>query len=376
MNILFPTSSYYPAQIGGPSNTIYWHNKGLHKSGIKVKVITTNYKLPDIQTNEWLDTDHGKVIYCKTLIFYLPFNLIFTTIKNLREADIVHLNSLFYPASLTIALVSLFLKKKVVWSPRGELYGFALSVSKSRMKQFILKFIRLFLASKILFHGTNEKEVALVKSTFGQKTKVVNFPNYMVLPKKCKRDESPYKYLLFVGRLHPIKGIDNLIKSLAKLPEFKDSNYELRIVGGGEPEYVLDLKSLVKQNQLERKVKFLGHIEGEEKEQIYCDAEFLILPSHSENFGNVVIESLAQGTPVIASHGTPWQILEEDNAGFWTDNAPGELKETMLKAMNKSASEYNTMRQNSYKLAYKQFDVFSNINKWILVYQQLKPTSR
>ena len=60
-------------------------------------------------------------------------------------------------------------------------------------------------------------------------------------------------------------------------------------------------------------------MEGEEKYKLYANAYFSILVSHSENFGNVVIEALSQGTPVIASKGTPWEQLAE-KAGFWIDN--------------------------------------------------------
>ena len=54
------------------------------------------------------------------------------------------------------------------------------------------------------------------------------------------------------------------------------------------------------------------------------------MPSHNENFGNVVVESLSQGTPVIASTGTPWKILEKYHAGYWIKNNPENIAKKIL----------------------------------------------
>lgn len=63
--------------------------------------------------------------------------------------------------------------------------------------------------------------------------------------------------------------------------------------------------------------------------------------SHSENFGNVIIlESLSQGTPVVASKGTPWEELNINNAGYWIDNSPDNIGQTIDKLI--SMSEKNT----------------------------------
>jgi glycosyltransferase involved in cell wall biosynthesis len=112
-------------------------------------------------------------------------------------------------------------------------------------------------------------------------------------------------------------------------------------------------------------------VEGTQKEQLYANALFSFMPSHTENFGNVAVESLAQGTPVAASTGTPWQLLEEKQAGFWTDNTPSVLAAVIDKILALSPEEYALYRQNAYTLATEQFDVHKNINQWIDAYKNI-----
>jgi glycosyltransferase involved in cell wall biosynthesis len=104
---------------------------------------------------------------------------------------------------------------------------------------------------------------------------------------------------------------------------------------------------------------------------LYAKAYALILPSETENFGNVVVEALNHGTPVIASKGTPWSILETYNAGYHCSNDPELLSKAIDKLLSLSHIDYNEMSANSIKLVEDKFDVNSNILKWITVYKQV-----
>jgi glycosyltransferase involved in cell wall biosynthesis len=77
----------------------------------------------------------------------------------------------------------------------------------------------------------------------------------------------------------------------------------------------------------------VGHIVGHKKEHAFEEADVLVVPSYTENFGIVVTEALARGIPVIASTGTPWQKLEEVGCGLWVANDPKSLA-TAIETMN------------------------------------------
>ena len=146
---------------------------------------------------------------------------------------------------------------------------------------------------------------------------------------------------------------------------FNELDYKLYIAGKEEGDYYTKLLNQIKDLQLEDKIIFKGMVIGREKEQLYAEAKATFLISHSENFGNVIIESLAQGTPVIASFGTPWKILEQKGCGFWIDNSPEIIARTIDRIISLDEVQYDQMRNNAYNLCQEQFDIKTNINKWI-----------
>ena len=86
-----------------------------------------------------------------------------------------------------------------------------------------------------------------------------------------------------------------------------------------------------------------GHVDGEVREALLGHSMFLVLPSHSENFGLVVAESLARGRPVITTTATPWKDLKEWNAGWWVEPNLEPVSKALGEALAKSDAELNQM---------------------------------
>ena len=72
---------------------------------------------------------------------------------------------------------------------------------------------------------------------------------------------------------------------------------------------------------MSNRVFFVGLLSGPERLKFLANADVFVLPSHNENFGNVYLESLLAGTPIIASKNTPWSLVEEYNCGRWEENS-------------------------------------------------------
>ena len=362
MNIVMSADCFYPAQMGGPSNAIYWQAKALAKAGHDVTIVATSESLPtSVVLDRWLLLDCGRVIYTRNPHFYLPLKHIWYGWSAIRRAEIVHVNSLFYPASMIWVLMSLLLRKPVVWSPHGELSPVALSF-RPRLKRTLLRFFRLFHAS-LSFHATAEAETTHIQQHFGAKAKVGEIPNSMDLSSPMVR--TPRPYLLFMGRIHPIKAIDCLLVALSRSVPFLDSDYTLIIAGPtADKAYGQRLMELVNTLNLSTKVFFIGPVYGTYKEQLYADALLLVLPSHSENFGNVVIESLAQGTPVIAATNTPWRMLETEQAGRWVDNDPDTLRQAIDQFLLLPSDKYEAFRTRAFRLGRQRFDSTTSVTQW------------
>jgi glycosyltransferase involved in cell wall biosynthesis len=175
-----------------------------------------------------------------------------------------------------------------------------------------------------------------------------------------------------LGRIHPIKALENLIMACNASQLFKDSKFQLLIVGDNNNEYCLKLKNIVTENKLNQKIVFVPHISDVSmKNKLFAEAVFSFLPSHSENFGNVVVESLGNGTPVVASFGTPWQILEESKAGFWVSNDTIEITKIIDKIILMPKQDLRKYYINARSLACAEFDIEINIGQWVNAYQQL-----
>jgi glycosyltransferase involved in cell wall biosynthesis len=366
VRVFISAGLFYPSKLGGPANTLYWLAKGFVTVGIDVSVVTSRKNIIEglVESDKWTMIDNIRVRYCSTNS-KLSIRVIWNSIKELRKCDIVLLSSFFYIPSILIAFFTSFTSKKLVWSPRGELYNNAIEASK--VKQIYVKVIKLLFSERAIFHATSLDEEKNIKKFLGSNVKTFVIPNYMELPKKQNRVEIIEKYLLYVGRIAPIKALDNLLLGLAHSSLFMSSEYKLIIAGGIEKQftdYYTDLLQILHDNRLlNDKVVFLGYVGGTEKFNLYANAYFSLLLSHSENFGNVVIESLTQGTPVITAKGTPWKQLVDNNSGFWINNDVQNISKCIDEVIQMEDGDYQQKRNNAYNLAMK-YDIHRNIDKW------------
>lgn len=374
MKILFPISAFYPSQIGGPANTIYWHCRALKKNGINPIIITTTMGILDLKIIDIENKvkDVGELDYID-YNWKANFKLLIKSIKKLREVDCIHFSSLFFWPNFFLAFLAILIfNKKIVWSPRGEMSENAL-IYGSKLKGIYIKLIKKFLQHKILFHSTCNKESNEILKYFGSNTNIIELPNYLSFNPPLKAIS--HKYFLFIGRIHPIKALDNLILALKYSEPFLESDYKLLIAGDTDgtkesDEFMQKIKNLIQSNKLAQKIEMLGQV-VKAKDSIYSNAYFTILPSHTENFGNVVIESLAQGTPVIASKGSPWGILEENNAGFWVKNDVKSIAKVIDEVIELDENKYFKLRENALTVVTTYYDINRNIHKWIEVYRKI-----
>ncbi|HEY9113453.1 MAG TPA: glycosyltransferase, partial [Bacteroidales bacterium] len=157
--------------------------------------------------------------------------------------------------------------------------------------------------------------------------------------------------------------------------DFLNSDFYLVILGDYEQryltyyEYLLDL---VEKNGLYKKIEFRGYVSGMEKEKLFAESYFTFLPSQTENFGNVVIESLNQATPVVASKKTPWEILKKAECGFWIDNTSDEIAKIIDHIICLPQQDYLQYRKKSVQLVDKYFNINNRIQEWIEVYNNLE----
>jgi glycosyltransferase involved in cell wall biosynthesis len=145
--------------------------------------------------------------------------------------------------------------------------------------------------------------------------------------------------LLYIGRIHPKKGISNLVPAWAAVaPDFP--NWHLRIIGPGEKRHLHELALIAATLP---RLSIEPAVYGEAKWRAFAEADLFILPSHNENFGITVAESLACGRPVITTKGTPWKDVETHKCGWWVDNGPTSIEAALRVALSRPVEVLDEM---------------------------------
>ena len=333
LKILHIVPSFYPAvYFGGPTVSLYGlcnHLAAL--SGVDLRVMTTDTNGPkradriapnELQSSVFPDYE---VLFCRKLIGAdFSLSLLLRLWPQIAWADVVHVTATYSSPTIPALIAARALRKPVVWSPRGALQRWAQSKRVAAKRVWEQLCDVLLDPERSVLHLTSQME-ADESALRIRKAKPLVIENGVDAPELLPvRDWRPNGQLrlLYIGRLDPKKGIDNLLEALAGM---RDRSMRLRICGGGSPEYAAYLGNICRQLGLETTVTFVGIVEGAAKIEEFLSADVCIVPSHTENFGMVVAEALAHGTPVIASRGTPWSAIETHGAGLWVPNDPKEL---------------------------------------------------
>jgi len=369
MKILFVLGSFFPAQCGGPSNTIYWQAKSLVEEGHDVTVATLevgiNEELQDqysIEFNRVHNLDGMKVYYFEYQTSpYLCCRLFRWLWKNVAEFELISLTSVFFPITWLAAVVSKIHGVPFCIAPRGELEEGALRYRSLKKKLFWACGLRWLFSRAHFVMVTCQQERIQCERYFAAGMAIRLLPNFIDLTaRKLRPDEIANKSgVLFLGRLHPIKAVDSLISAFGMLPEALARTNPLTIAGSGEETVERKLREQATHSPRAQYIRFIGHLDGPVKDEEYASSRVFVLPSHSENFGNVVLEALCQSTPVVASVHTPWRQLESANCGAWVKNDPGTLARTLEAILSLRGDDYAELAREAYKLA-ESFSIQKN----------------
>ena len=274
--------------------------------------------------------------------FAISSSLVRALRRKAQFVDVVHNHSLWSMVNVAAGWVVPGRHAKLVTSPRGTLSAWALNRNKT-LKRWLWPTQRRVLACADLLHATSVVELQEIRSQ-GFSAPVVVLPNGVDLPDLPKPPEQAAgdtRTLLYLARVHPIKGLDRLLCAWQQL-EPRHSQWRLVIAGKGETVHVEEVRALATELGVHR-VEFPGPLYGEAKTQAYFGADLFVLPTHSENFGLVVAEALAHACPAVVSRGAPWSGLDSEGCGWWVDNSVQTLATALDAAMQLSPEQLATM---------------------------------
>lgn len=251
-----------------------------------------------------------------------------------RSHDVIHDHGLWLMPNLWAGRAARAAALPFVVSPRGMLSEAALCFSATRKRLMWHGVQGALLRKAACLHATSQAEYEEFRR-LGLSNPVAIIGNGIDLPQElAEHDGNKEHYVLSLGRLHPKKGLDRLIRAWAGI-EARAEGWRLRVVGPSERGYGAELAALAAQLGCS-KVTIEGEVTGARKWQVYRDAGLFVLPTRNENFGLSVAEALSCGVPVIATRNAPWQGLVNEACGWWIDDDGQQLAQTLTRAMSLS----------------------------------------
>lgn len=350
MNILHVVPSFAPCfSHGGVVNASYQIAKKQVEKGHEVTVYTTDScnKRLKFENNYNVDVDGIKVFYFKNISNTIKNKLTIDTPirfpnyikKTIEQFDIIHIHE--HRHSLAIATHRYAKKNNIpyVLQAHGSVLPF---FQKEQLKEIFDKlwgFDILHDASKVFALSDVEKEQYLKMGIKKENIEIVplgiNLDEYKNLPGKGKFKSKQNiaennKLILFLGRIHEIKGLDLLIKSFSTV---SNENVKLAIVGG-DYGFKDELEKLILKNNLNDKVLFPGVLTGQDKIEALVDCDIFVMPSRYESFTTSGLEAMACFKPLILTKNNHIQSWVKNNVGLVCEFDEKDLSECIKTLLN------------------------------------------
>lgn len=325
------------ARFGGPSATVPRTCAALIEHGVGCELLTIAGTGPEPDAVEGVP-----VRRCRADFASVPLLRHFRFSRALDAAlagyRLIHSHGLWLGPNVAAGRAARRQNVPHVVSPRGMLAPSALRHGAWRKRVFWRVAQARAIGPDTCFHATSESEYRDIRA-FGLDQPVAIIPNGVDRAPAREPDARPA--IVYLGRLHPMKALDRLIDAWSRVePDFPA--WRLRLIGPDEAGCRARLAARAAAAGL-RSVTLEAPVDGAGRQQALGHARLAVLPSHSENFGMSVAESLAAARPVIASTGTPWQGLVGERCGWWVDNDPASLAAAIRAAISLPPEELAAM---------------------------------
>jgi len=347
VKLLHVTPAYPPARrYGGPLTSVHGLARALVQRGHEVEVLTTNVDVGqriDVPLERPTELDGVRVRYFDASRFRRLYRApgMKAALRGAADFDLVHVHALYnWPAFAAARAAE---RAGVPWvvSPRGMLVR-ALVEARSRWLKtaWIRAVERRTLERAAAVHATSAREAADLRAFELRWPPVFEVPNGVeAVPESgtpppattpavrdaCRRDG----LVLFLGRVNWKKGLDRLVEALIH------ARAAHLVVAGPDDGYAAELAVHVERLGLGERVTCVGAVDGADKRALLAAASVLAVPSYHENFGNVVLEAMAAGLPVVATPEVGASaVLREHGAGRVAEGEPGALAAALTELLD------------------------------------------
>jgi len=220
-------------------------------------------------------------------------------------------------------------------------------------------------------HAKSQQEYEQIRQ-FGLRNPVAIIPNPIAPPPAGGPVVSgPWsvvpnrRTVLFLGRLHPVKGVARLVEAWARIQTQKAESrkqkagdrrqgagdWVLILAGPDEAGMRPALEETLRAHGCAESVIFTGQLDEGQKWAAYRAADLFVMPSDFENFGNAIVEAMCCGIPVITTTGTPWEELRAAGAGWWVPPTVADLTRALGDALSLPEDQRQAMGRRALPIA-------------------------
>lgn len=341
---------------GGLFYSVRWLSKALKDQGCWVKAFSPPDEYSQQDLHVWAPVP---------VEFYPTFGPMQTSFKlrsmlKTSSVELIHVHGLW----LDSQWAAMHHQEKngipVVVSPRGMLDPWAIGNSSWKKRVVEKLFARRALDQATCIHALCRSEAESIR-TYGLKNPIAIIPNGVELPSlqtSKPKTQTKKKQLLFLGRIHPKKGLFELLEGWGKVHHLRPSGifeWKLLIAGWGDGRHEQGLKALVSRLEIEDSVSFIGPQYGEKKEQLLRRVDAFILPSYSEGLPMSVLEAWSYQLPVIMTSFCNIPEGFDENAAIRIEPNSNAIADGILLLMAMSKDDFESMGSNGRKLVEQKF---------------------
>jgi glycosyltransferase involved in cell wall biosynthesis len=384
LRVLHVTPYFAPAfRFGGPPRSILALCHAQRAAGLDVEVLTTT-----ANGNGSLPSATSGTTFEGVPVRYFPLAgpaLFFWSPQLARElwrlsdrADVIHTHGLFNAPAWQAHRVSQQSTRPLVVSVRGMLEPEARAHHAWRKRAAWSLFDRRVCADAALLHTTSARETASVRATVPD-VAIAEIPNAVgATAAAVTADERDgvrrrigiardVPFVMFVGRIHPIKRLDLLARAFALVAA---DHPDVRLVIAGAGDMRVRHQAEAELGGARARALWLGEVSDRERDALLSEAATLVLCSDSENFGMSVAEALACGVAPVVTRTCPWEILERERAGYWVPQTADAIAGA-IRHLLASPDARREMGERGRRLVAAQFSSAAIGARWAEEYGRL-----